>query len=83
MAVLGPGTGLGVACLLPGTGKRLVISSEGGHATLAGANDREDEIIKHLRSRFGQRNQRNACFLVMAWRTSIVGGSVRARRNCS
>jgi glucokinase len=53
MAVLGPGTGLGVACLVPGTGKRLVISSEGGHATLAGANDREDEIIKRLRSRFG------------------------------
>jgi glucokinase len=53
MAVLGPGTGLGVACLVPGIGKQLVISSEGGHATLAGANDREDEIIKHLRNRFG------------------------------
>jgi glucokinase len=53
MAVLGPGTGLGVACLTAGAGKRLVISSEGGHATLAGANDREDEIIKQLRSRFG------------------------------
>ena len=53
MAVLGPGTGLGVACLVPGTGKRLVISSEGGHATLAGANDREDVIIKQLRNRFG------------------------------
>jgi glucokinase len=53
MAVLGPGTGLGVACLVPGTGKRLVISSEGGHATFAGTNDREDEIIKRLRNRFG------------------------------
>jgi glucokinase len=53
MAVLGPGTGLGVACLVPGTGNRLVIPSEGGHATLAGANDREDDIIKHLRNRFG------------------------------
>jgi glucokinase len=53
MAVVGPGTGLGVACLVPGTGKRLVIPSEGGHATLAGANDREDEIIKRLRNRFG------------------------------
>jgi glucokinase len=53
MAVLGPGTGLGVACLVPGTGKRLVIPSEGGHATLAGANNREDEIIKQLRNRFG------------------------------
>ena len=53
MAVLGPGSGLGVACLVPGTEKHIVVSSEGGHATLAGANDREDEIIKHLRSRFG------------------------------
>ena len=53
MAVLGPGSGLGVACLVPGTGKPIVISSEGGHATLAGASDREDEIIKQLRSRFG------------------------------
>jgi glucokinase len=31
----------------------IVISIEGGHATLAGASDREDEIIKQLRSRFG------------------------------
>lgn len=53
MAVLGPGTGLGVACLIPELGKGFVIPSEGGHATLAGANDREDEIIKRLRNRFG------------------------------
>jgi glucokinase len=53
MAVLGPGSGLGVACLVPGAGKHIVISSEGGHATLAGASDREDEIIEHLRRRFG------------------------------
>jgi glucokinase len=53
MAVLGPGTGLGVACLLPGVGKPVVIASEGGHATLAGSSDREDEIIRQLRRRFG------------------------------
>jgi glucokinase len=53
MAVLGPGSGLGVACLVPGIGKSIVIASEGGHATLAGASDREDGIIKHLRSQFG------------------------------
>lgn len=52
MAVLGPGTGLGVACLVPGGGKPAVIASEGGHATLAGTTDREDDIIKHLRGRF-------------------------------
>ncbi len=53
MAVLGPGSGLGVACLISGYRKNSVISSEGGHATLASADDREDEIIKRLRCRFG------------------------------
>ena len=53
MAVLGPGTGLGVACLVPGAEKSIVVASEGGHATLAGTCDREDAIIKQLRGRFG------------------------------
>src|SRR5215470_9396378 len=35
MAVLGPGTGLGVACLVDRSDRRVVIASEGGHATLA------------------------------------------------
>jgi glucokinase len=53
MAVLGPGTGLGVACLIRRGDKRVVIASEGGHATLAATCDREDQIIQHLRQRFG------------------------------
>src|ERR1700730_8261660 len=32
MAVLGPGTGLGVACLVPGARESVVITGEGGHA---------------------------------------------------
>jgi glucokinase len=51
--VLGPGTGLGVACLIPDVDNRRVIASEGGHATLAGMCGGEDAIIKHLRRRFG------------------------------
>ena len=51
MPVVGPGTGLGVACL--GTDKPVVIQSEGGHATLPGTCDREEQIICHLRQRFG------------------------------
>jgi glucokinase len=51
-AVLGPGTGLGVAAWLP-HGGGLVLTSEGGHATLAGASPREDAVIAHLRARFG------------------------------
>jgi glucokinase len=53
MAVLGPGTGLGVACLMPRADKPVVIASEGGHATLAATSDREDRIIQHLRQWFG------------------------------
>jgi glucokinase len=33
IAVLGPGTGLGVACLVDRSDRRVVIASEGGHAT--------------------------------------------------
>jgi glucokinase len=53
MGVLGPGTGLGVACLIRRADKPAVIASEGGHATLAATCDREDQIIQHLRQRFG------------------------------
>ena len=53
MTVLGPGTGLGVACLVPGASEPVVIAGEGGHATMAGASDREDAVIAHLRGRFG------------------------------
>lgn len=54
MAVLGPGTGLGMACRLSGSGGGTsVVVSEGGHATLAAATDRESALIGILRRRFG------------------------------
>ncbi len=53
MAVLGPGTGLGVACCVPGSLGSVVIPSEGGHATMAATSRREDAIIDHLRRQFG------------------------------
>jgi glucokinase len=53
IAVLGPGTGLGVSGLLP-VGERWVpLSGEGGHATLAAAGPRELAAIARLRERFG------------------------------
>jgi glucokinase len=52
-AVLGPGTGLGVACLMSCSDKAMVISSEGGHATLAATCEREERIIGQLRQHFG------------------------------
>ena len=54
MAVLGPGTGLGVSGLVPhGRGGYTPIEGEGGHVTLAASNDREAAIIDRLRCRFG------------------------------
>jgi glucokinase len=50
LVVLGPGTGLGVASLVPG--QPTAIATEGGHATLATTDARQDAIVQHLRSRF-------------------------------
>jgi len=52
MVVLGPGTGLGVAALVPVEQSFTAVASEGGHATLAATDRREEEIIAHLRDRF-------------------------------
>jgi glucokinase len=59
-AVLGPGTGLGVACLVNNLADPIVISGEGGHATLAGTCDREDRVIKYLRRKFGHASAERA-----------------------
>jgi glucokinase len=60
MAVLGPGTGLGVACFVPGSQSPIVLASEGGHATLAATSHREDRIINHLRGQFGHVSMANS-----------------------
>ncbi|MGB6755422.1 MAG: glucokinase [Xanthobacteraceae bacterium] len=59
-AVLGPGTGLGVACLANSSADPVVVTSEGGHATLAGTCDREDRIIQYLREKFGHASAERA-----------------------
>jgi glucokinase len=53
MAVLGPGSGLGVAGLVGDGPRRMVVASEGGHATLAATSRREDAVLDQLRQRFG------------------------------
>jgi glucokinase len=53
MIVLGPGTGLGVAGLVPAADGPVAVSGQGGHATLAAANEREEAVIAALRRRFG------------------------------
>ena len=52
-AVLGPGTGFGIAVLLREAGRESVLVGEGGHATLAGESRREDAVIDALRAVFG------------------------------
>lgn len=53
IAVIAPGTGLGMACLVPGDAGGQVLTSEGGHATLAPADSREAVLIDILRKRYG------------------------------
>jgi glucokinase len=53
MVVLGPGSGLGVAGLVGDGARRIVVASEGGHATLPATSVREDAVLDHLRKRFG------------------------------
>ena len=51
-AVLGPGTGLGVAALLPDGDSWTALTTEGGHRDLAAQNEREWQIVRHLGERF-------------------------------
>ena len=53
LAVLGPGTGLGVAGLTPAPTGYSVVTGEGGHATLAPASDEEAAVIAEIRRRCG------------------------------
>jgi glucokinase len=53
MAIVAPGTGLGMASLVVGPRGRLVLAGEGGHASLAGIDDRHDRLIAILRREFG------------------------------
>jgi glucokinase len=54
LAVIGPGTGLGVSGLVSdGSGGWRVIAGEGGHITLAACNARESSLLAVLRERFG------------------------------
>ncbi|MCC3750199.1 MAG: glucokinase [Halorhodospira halophila] len=53
MAVLGPGTGLGVSGLVPAVRGWGVIAGEGGHVTLAAADETEATLLGALRGELG------------------------------
>lgn len=52
-AVIGPGTGLGVAGLVPVESGWRAIGGEGGHVTLPAADDEEANIVAKIRAEFG------------------------------
>ena len=60
LALLGPGTGLGVGCLVPAGDGVLPLASEGGHVTLSAGNEREDRLIAALRREFGHPSAERA-----------------------
>ena len=51
LAVLGPGSGLGVSGLVPCGTRWTALTGEGGHSTMPAANDRENSVLHHLRRR--------------------------------
>jgi glucokinase len=82
LALIGPGTGLGVSGLVPSTepGRWTALQGEGGHVTLAAASAREAAVIQALRDRFGHVSAERALsgqglealYLVLG---EIAGGS--------
>lgn len=52
IAVLGPGSGLGVSGLIPAGAGWLALAGEGGHVTMAPANERESAVLGEMRRRF-------------------------------
>jgi glucokinase len=57
---IGPGTGLGMAALLPDAKHPRVIAGEGGHATLAPANVQDFRVLAALHKRYGHASVERA-----------------------
>lgn len=49
IGVLGPGTGLGVSALVPGTTSWHALATEGGHVTMPAVTAREAQVLEWLR----------------------------------
>ncbi|MCC5883146.1 MAG: glucokinase [Halomonas sp.] len=52
--VIGPGTGLGVAGIFPGRRAWIPLTTEGGHVTFAPTDEREQNLLRHFRNRYGR-----------------------------
>jgi glucokinase len=52
IGVLGPGSGLGISGLIPAGKGWIALAGEGGHATMAPADDRESAVLERMRRHF-------------------------------
>jgi len=52
--VIGPGTGLGVSCLMPSNNGWNALMTEGGHVNFAPTDDTEMALLNILKGRFGR-----------------------------
>lgn len=60
MLAIGPGTGLGMAALVPAAPLFHVVAGEGGHATLAAPDGLAERVLAALRARFGHASAERA-----------------------
>ncbi|WP_027015995.1 glucokinase [Comamonas composti] len=60
VALIGPGTGLGVSGLLPCGPSWLPVCGEGGHVTLSPTTPREAAVVQALQQRFGHASGERA-----------------------
>src|SRR6266851_721755 len=51
IGVLGPGSGLGVSGMIPAGSGWVALAGEGGHVTMAAANERESAVLELMRRR--------------------------------
>ncbi|SIT48299.1 putative Bifunctional protein glk (Includes: Glucokinase; HTH-type transcriptional regulator) [Paraburkholderia ribeironis] len=52
IGLLGPGTGMGVSGLIPADDRWIALGSEGGHATFAPVDEREDIVLQYARKKW-------------------------------
>lgn len=52
IAVIGPGTGLGVSGLIPAGGRFIALQGEGGHTAFSPMNEREAGVLRWLQQRY-------------------------------
>jgi len=87
IAIVGPGTGFGVAALMPNNNKYIVLPTEGGHMSITAITDLQKEIVGALEKEFshislesilsgpGLRNIYRALALVEGITTPQLGAS--------